>query len=64
MVAELDWSPRTRIVFGEGAADSLGDLAAELGARRAFLVTDPGMVAEGYTERAARALPSRLGDHG
>lgn len=43
-------------MFGEGAADSLGDLAAELGARRAFLVTDPGMVAEGYTERAERAL--------
>ena len=52
----FDYQPRTRIVFGPDKIDSLGDLAGELGARRALLVTDPGIVAAGHAERASRRL--------
>lgn len=55
-MTEFDWSTRTRLVFGAGATDQLGELATGLGARRAFLVTDPRMVAAGYTGQAERAL--------
>jgi alcohol dehydrogenase len=52
----FDYQPRTRIVFGPDKIDSLGDLAGELGARRALLVTDAGIVAAGHAERALAAL--------
>ena len=52
----FDYQPRTRIVFGPDKIDSLGDLAGELGARRALLVTDPGIVAAGHAERGLAAL--------
>lgn len=52
----FEFSPRTRIVFGQDSVDRLGSLAAELGAERAFLVTDPGIVASGHVDRAERAL--------
>ena len=52
----FDYQPRTRIVFGPDKIDSLGDLAGELGARRALLVTDAGIVAAGHAERALSAL--------
>jgi alcohol dehydrogenase len=44
------------VVFGPGAVAELGGLASELGARRAFLVTDPGVRAAGHAGRAAAAL--------
>ena len=40
----FDYQPRTRIVFGPGMVDTLGELAGELGARRALVVSDPGIV--------------------
>jgi alcohol dehydrogenase len=46
----------TRIVFGSGAVDGLGEHARTLGAKRVLLVTDPGIVAAGHVERAKRAL--------
>jgi alcohol dehydrogenase len=52
----FDYQPRTRIVFGPNKVDSLGELAGELGARRALLVSDPGIVAAGHTERGMKAL--------
>src|SRR5436190_8019615 len=52
----FDHQPRTRLVFGEGTVDRLGQLARELGARRVLLVTDPGIVAAGHAERAQRSL--------
>ena len=54
--ASFDHAPRTRIVFGAGQAGRLGELAAELGARRVLVVTDPGIVAAGHVDRAERAL--------
>ncbi len=52
----FDFHPRTRIVFGPGKVDSLGELAGELGARRVLVVSDPGIVAAGHTERGLSAL--------
>lgn len=52
----FDFQPRTRIVFGAGRIDSLGKLAGEFGARRALVVSDPGIVAAGHTERGIAAL--------
>lgn len=54
----FDFHPRTRIVFGPGKVDSLGELAGELGARRVLVVSDPGIVAAGHTERGLTALRS------
>jgi alcohol dehydrogenase len=52
----FDFHPRTRIVFGPDKVDALGDLAGELGARRALVVTDPGVVKAGHAERGLAAL--------
>jgi alcohol dehydrogenase len=55
-VIPFDYHPRTRIVFGSGKVDALGELAGELGARRALVVSDPGIVAAGHTEHGLTAL--------
>src|ERR1700730_16249960 len=52
----FDFHPRTRIVFGPGKVDALGELAGELGARRVLVVSDPGIIAAGHTERGLRGL--------
>ncbi len=52
----FDFHPRTRIIFGPDKVDALGDLAGELGARRALVVTDPGVVKAGHAERGLAAL--------
>jgi alcohol dehydrogenase len=52
----FDFYPRTRIVFGPGKVAALGELAAELGATRALLVSDPGIVAAGHTQRGIDSL--------
>ncbi|HVX14954.1 MAG TPA: iron-containing alcohol dehydrogenase [Pirellulales bacterium] len=52
----FDFQLRTRIVYGPDRVDSLGELACELGARRALLVSDPGIVAAGHAARAVAAL--------
>ena len=52
----FDFQLRTRIVFGPNRVDSLGELACELGARRALVVSDPGIIAAGHTARGIAAL--------
>jgi alcohol dehydrogenase len=52
----FDFQPRTRIVFGPGTVGRLGELAGELGARRALVVSDPGIVAAGHAGRGVAAL--------
>jgi len=54
----FDYQPRTRIVFGPGTIDQLGALAAEIGAKRPLVVSDPGVIACGHTERGLAALRS------
>ena len=52
----FDFQLRTRIVFGPGCFQRLGELAGELGARRALLVSDPGIVACGHAGRGLELL--------
>ena len=47
---------QTRIVFGEGQVDCLGELALELTAKRALVVSDPGIISAGHTSRAVDSL--------
>lgn len=44
------------VVFGDGTLDSLGEAAAELGARRVLLVTDPGLERAGHAEHGIDSL--------
>ncbi|MBO0860717.1 MAG: iron-containing alcohol dehydrogenase, partial [Chloracidobacterium sp.] len=52
----FDFHTRTRLVFGSGAFERLGELARELGFNRALLVADQGMVACGYVDEAESLL--------
>ncbi len=52
----FDFYPRTRFVFGPGRVEELGTLAAEWGARRAMVVSDPGIVRAGHTEHGVHSL--------
>jgi alcohol dehydrogenase len=52
----FDFYPRTRIIFGPGKVDTLGELAGELGARRVLVVSDPGIVAAGHAARGLAAM--------
>jgi alcohol dehydrogenase len=51
----FDFQPRTRVIFGTGAVDRIGELGRATGSK-ALLVTDPGIVAAGHVERARRSL--------
>ncbi len=44
------------VVFGDGALEGLGAEAAALGARRALLVTDPGLERAGHAEHGVESL--------
>jgi alcohol dehydrogenase len=52
----FEFHPRTKVVFGEGALERLGELARALDFRRTLLVADPGLVASGHVDRAAAFL--------
>jgi len=52
----FDFQSRTRLIFGEGSFERLGALASELGFRKVLLVSDKGMLACGYVERAKKLL--------
>jgi alcohol dehydrogenase len=52
----FDFQLRTRIVFGSDKIVSLGELASELGSRRALVISDPGVIAAGHTQRGLIAL--------
>lgn len=54
--AGFDFQARTRVVFGAGTADRVGELARDLGCRRALVVTDAGIVAAGHLDRVRRSL--------
>ena len=56
MMLPFDFQPATRIVFGPDALDRLGELAQELAARRALVVSDAGVIAAGHTPRGIEAL--------
>src|SRR6185436_11694717 len=52
----FDFQPRTRVVFGAGAIQRLGELARELGFKRTLLVADHGMIASGHVDEALAPL--------
>jgi alcohol dehydrogenase len=52
----LEFPSRTRLVFGPGTVAQAGELARQLGARHALLVTDPGLVAAGHADRVQSRL--------
>ncbi len=52
----FEHTSRTRLVFGPGALARLGEVARELGFSRTLVVSDPGVVAAGYTARACAML--------
>jgi alcohol dehydrogenase len=52
----FDFQLRTRVVFGQGSFDRLGQLARDLGFRRSLLVADSGLVQAGHVAQAIRLL--------
>ena len=52
----FDLHLRTRVIFGTGSFDRLGDLAREQGFANTLLVADAGMVALGLVARARQLL--------
>lgn len=49
----------TRLVVGPGTVARLGELAAEVGARRVLVASDPGIVAAGHTAAGVESLTAR-----
>src|SRR3954462_6339392 len=52
----FDFHCPTRILFGPGKLNDLGQSAAALGAKRALVVSDPGIIAAGHTTRGIESL--------
>jgi alcohol dehydrogenase len=52
----FDFQPRTRVIFGAGVVDRLGELARELNFTRTLLVADHGLVASGHVDEAVTPL--------
>lgn len=54
-LTDFDFDPRTRVVYGAGVLNRLGEIARDLG-DRALLVTDKGLKAAGHEDRAIDSL--------
>ena len=54
----FEYQLTTKLVFGPNRIEQLGALAKELGASRALVVSDPGIVKAGHTTRGLDALHS------
>jgi alcohol dehydrogenase len=52
----FDFQPRTRVIFGAGVIDRLGEVARELNIHRTLLVADHGMAASGHVDEAVGPL--------
>lgn len=52
----FDFHLRTRVVFGLGVFERLGQITRELGFKRTLLVADAGMVTCGYVDEATKLL--------
>ena len=55
---EFDFQQRTRFVVGAGALRHLGELGKELGAKRALVVSDAGVVSAGHFAKGRDGLLS------
>jgi alcohol dehydrogenase len=56
LLTSFDYDPRTRVVFGPGAINRLGEFAGQIGGRNVLLVTDGGLKAAGHEDRAVELL--------
>jgi len=56
LLPDFDFDPRTRVVFGSGALQRLGELAKDQGATRVLYVTDPGIERAGHAARGIASL--------
>ena len=54
----FDYQLTTRLVFGPGRIAQLGELAKEFVAKRVLIVSDPGIMKAGHTQRGVEALRS------
>ena len=52
----FDFEPRTRVVFGRGTVQRIGQLAKGLQFTRALLVADRGVVSAGHVATVTKAL--------
>lgn len=52
----FDFEPRTRVVFGRGVIERVGQLASGLDFQRTLLVADRGVLTAGHVARAVKAL--------
>jgi alcohol dehydrogenase len=52
----FDFHVPTRVLFGAGTLNRLGEVARELGDTRVLLVTDPGLEDAGHPQRAVASL--------
>lgn len=52
----FDFDPHTRVVFGAGLVNRLGEITRESGGQRVLLVTDPGIEKAGHTDRCREIL--------
>lgn len=55
-LVDFDHQPRTRLVFGNGAVETVGELCLECGAGKILIVTDPGIVRAGHVHHVLQAL--------
>ena len=55
----FDLTLRGRVRFGVGSVEALPEVVAAAGGRRAFVVTDPGVVGSGVIERVRTLLDAR-----
>jgi alcohol dehydrogenase len=58
IMRHFDFQPRTRVIFGAGVVDRLGELARELNFQRTLLVADRGLVTSGHVDQAVSPLRS------
>ena len=56
LMQPFDSSHRTRLIFGEGKLESLGQLARSLRAQSALIVSDQGILEAGHHDRAEKSL--------
>ncbi len=52
----FDFDPRTRVIFGSGTIERLGESVRELGASRVLFVTDPGIERAGHAAKGVKSL--------
>ena len=56
MTDSFDFSPRTRLIYGPGTIERLGQLCKELHIEKPLLVADPGLREAGHVDRIMRLL--------